>query len=271
MITPYKGDYALGLVVTNQKGRKVISHNGGIEGFNTFLSYFPEDKVTVAVLGNLNGQAPEAIGAALGSIVHGDSVQLASERRSVPVPREVLQRYVGTYEFQPGVRNVVTLEGDQLMTKLGGQPKFPLFPESETRFFLKAVDAQIEFIKNAGGETTSLVIHQSGRDMTCPRISAITDIAFDRQEVSLPPDVLKDYVGSYPFTADFAIEITLEGTLLVEQATGQQKCPLFAEAKDKFFLKVVDAQIEFVRDATGNVTALVLHQGGRDQTAIRKK
>jgi hypothetical protein len=31
-----------------------------------------------------------------------------------------------------------------------------------------------------------------------------------------------------------------------------------------FFLKVVDAQITFVRDAAGTVTQLVLHQNGQD-------
>lgn len=37
---------------------------------------------------------------------------------------------------------------------------------------------------------------------------------------------------------------------------------LFAEARDKFFLKVVDAQIEFRRDSTGAVTGLTLFQNG---------
>src|SRR5664280_2082957 len=39
-------------------GHKVISHAGGIEGFNTLLAYYPEDKLTVVVLANLNGQGP---------------------------------------------------------------------------------------------------------------------------------------------------------------------------------------------------------------------
>ena len=46
--------------------------------------------------------------------------------------------------------------------------------------------------------------------------------------------------------------------------------PLFAESPAKFFLKVVDAQIEFFRDEKGSVTHLVLHQGGRDMKGLRK-
>ena len=61
MTTPFKSDYALGVVVQTASGRKVIQHGGGIDGFNTFLAYYPDTKVTVAVLGNLNGQAPTQI------------------------------------------------------------------------------------------------------------------------------------------------------------------------------------------------------------------
>jgi CubicO group peptidase (beta-lactamase class C family) len=50
----------------------VIDHNGGIEGFNTVLQYFPEDKLTVVVLANLNGQAPEAIAGRLVALEHGE-------------------------------------------------------------------------------------------------------------------------------------------------------------------------------------------------------
>jgi len=57
MITPFKSDYAFGLGVRTVAGRKVIDHGGGIEGFNTHLAYYPDDKLTVVVLGNLNGAA----------------------------------------------------------------------------------------------------------------------------------------------------------------------------------------------------------------------
>lgn len=60
------------------------------------------------------------------------------------------------------------------------------------------------------------------------------------------------------------IAITLEGEKLMAQATGQPKFEIFASAPTEFFLKVVDAQITFVKDASGAVTQLVLHQGGRD-------
>src|SRR5581483_7409894 len=55
MTTPFKSDYAFGLEVSERKGRKVIQHGGGIEGFNTSLAYYPGDKLVVVALANLNG------------------------------------------------------------------------------------------------------------------------------------------------------------------------------------------------------------------------
>jgi Domain of unknown function (DUF3471) len=68
----------------------------------------------------------------------------------------------------------------------------------------------------------------------------------------------------------FSIVMTVEDGQLMTQATRQPKFPLFAESDTKFFLKVVDAQVEFFRDEKGAVTHLVLHQGGRDAKAPRK-
>jgi CubicO group peptidase (beta-lactamase class C family) len=61
MTTAFKNDYAFGLAVRVVNGHALIEHGGGIEGFNTQMSYYPDDKLTVIVLGNLNGSAPGEI------------------------------------------------------------------------------------------------------------------------------------------------------------------------------------------------------------------
>jgi CubicO group peptidase (beta-lactamase class C family) len=169
MTTPFKDDYAFGLTVHTANGHKVISHGGGIEGFNTFLAYYPDDKMTVVVLANLNGSAPEQIAGQLAAIAHGENVQLPSERKEITVSPKILADYAGTYELAPGFDLVVTLQGTQLMSQATGQPKVQLFAETETKFFLKVVDAQIEFFGDDKGAVTHLILHQSGRDMKAPR------------------------------------------------------------------------------------------------------
>jgi CubicO group peptidase (beta-lactamase class C family) len=166
MTTPVKNDYGYGVFVHGAKnGYTVIEHGGGIEGFNTQMSYCPDDKLAVIVLGNLNGSAPSEIAQKLVAVAHGQRVLLPSERKEIMLTKDVLVRYTGTYDLTPAFSVSITLEGDQLMEQATNQPKFPIFPESETSFFLKVVDAQLEFSKDNKGEFRVLTLHQGGRDI----------------------------------------------------------------------------------------------------------
>ena len=77
------------------------------------------------------------------------------------------------------------------------------------------------------------------------------------------------YLGSYPLSAAFAINITTARGGLFAQATGQPRLGLRETAPDRFTLVGVPAEISFQRDADGRVRALVLHQNGVDQRARR--
>ena len=72
--------------------------------------------------------------------------------------------------------------------------------------------------------------------------------------------------GSNELVPGFVISVTREGTRFFAQATGQGKNEIFAEAPQRFFLKVVDAQMRFDTDANGDATALTLVQNGREMT-----
>jgi len=90
-------------------------------------------------------------------------------RKVVKLDAKILKTYAGKYELQPGFILTVTLEGDKMFAQATGQQKVEIFPESETKFFLKVVDAQITFIKDKEGKVNQLILHQSGRDMPAKR------------------------------------------------------------------------------------------------------
>lgn len=136
------------------------------------MIHFPEKKLTVIALSNLNGAAPDQIAEYVASVALGEKVVLPSERKSINVPASVLADYAGTYRLQPGFDLVVTLEGAQLMTQATGQSKFPVFAESETKFFPKVVDAQIEFVRGKDGKVDHLILRQGGHDTEAPRVSS---------------------------------------------------------------------------------------------------
>ena len=112
---------------------------------------------------------------------------------------------------------------------------------------------------------TPLMLHQNGRDQRGPR----GELPPPPKELALPAETLREYAGTFPLAPSFVFTVTEENGALFVQATGQQRFPVFATAKDEFFYKAVDARLSFERDAAGKVVALVLHQGGRDMRAAR--
>jgi CubicO group peptidase (beta-lactamase class C family) len=266
MTTPYKNDYAFGLLVHTVKGHKVIDHGGGIEGFNTMLAYYPADKLTVVVLGNENGTAPQEIALDLGTLAQGGNVVLPSEWKEVHIDPKIFDAYVGYYQLAPTFVLHVTRNGDHFMTQATGQGPVEIFPENEHEFFAKVVDAQITFVTDSAGRATELILHQGGMDQHAKRVEGPPPTAAPKEhtERHVDPKIYDRYVGTYQLAPNFQITITRDGDHLFEQATNQPKVEIFPESEKDFFLKVVDAQITFVTDSSGRATSLVLHQNGRN-------
>lgn len=172
MITPVKNEYAYGLGVQTKSGRKMISHGGGINGFATFIARFPNESVTVVVLRNSDygSPGPGSISQALAAIAFGEKAEIPAAVSEVKVDPKIYDAYVGKYELTPNFILTISKEGGRLMAEATGQPPVELFPESETKFFLKVVDAKITFVKDETGKVTHLILHQGG-DQTAKKIN----------------------------------------------------------------------------------------------------
>jgi hypothetical protein len=98
-------------------------------------------------------------------------IKRVPERKQIAVPQQVLQTYAGRYDLpRSGFGFVISVDGGgQLIAESIGQFKYPLFAESETSFFFKDVNAQINFRKNAEGRVTSLVLHRDSVEETAER------------------------------------------------------------------------------------------------------
>jgi hypothetical protein len=92
-----------------------------------------------------------------------------------------------------------------------------------------------------------------------------------RTAIEVSPDVLARYVGRYQLAPQFALEVSVVDGKLYVHPTGQPVLRLWAETETRFFLKEVDAVIDFVKDASGGVTGVVLHQNGRDVVGKREE
>ena len=92
------------------------------------------------------------------------------DEEALTLTAEILDRYVGVYELQPNLKITITREGTQLFGQGTGQPQAELFPQSETRFYLKVAPIQLEFNVNDGGVAESLTLYQGGQEMNAPRV-----------------------------------------------------------------------------------------------------
>ncbi|RZJ01046.1 MAG: serine hydrolase [Brevundimonas sp.] len=164
LTTPVRNRYAFGLGVAEAGGNTTISHSGGIEGFNTYMAYDPARRLTVVVLGNLNGPGPDKLGASLLALARGETVTLQAERRAITVAPEALRAYEGVYEMSPTFAITVSVVDGKLVAQATGQGPLQLHPEAADAFFLREVDAQVTFTRDASGAVESLVLHQGGRD-----------------------------------------------------------------------------------------------------------
>ena len=156
-------DIGLNWHVRHVGDEKIVWHNGGTAGFRTFIGFDPDKGVGAVVLTN-SGHGADDIGFHLinPGVPLAPAPEPPVERTEVEVGEDILETYVGEYEFAPTFSIVVTLEDGALFAQATGQGKFPIFAESETEFFLRVVDAQVSFTKDDSGAVTGLILHQNG-------------------------------------------------------------------------------------------------------------
>lgn len=142
------------------RDEKIVWHNGGTGGFRSFAGFDKASNKAVVVLTNSTAGADD-----LGFHLLNEQYELKTLKKPITISEAVLKNHEGTYEIAPTFSIVVTLENGGLMIQATGQPKINIYPKSETKFYLKVVDAQIEFFKDATGKVEKLELHQGGAVM----------------------------------------------------------------------------------------------------------
>ncbi|GAB4372990.1 MAG: hypothetical protein Kow0042_16640 [Calditrichia bacterium] len=263
------GGYGYGWGIRQLRGLEEISHGGGLDGFLTYLTRFPRQNLTIAVLTNCAppppGLNPNYLAQEIAQIYLWQQMEAQpSFSTDTTVSAELYDDYVGTYEYPGGMVLTVTREDDRLFAQLSGQNRYEIFPMGEDEFYWKVVDAQIKFIRDDSGRVTHAIHRQGGREFTVPRFQEETPVAVN-------PKIYQDYVGEYKLGYGATLTITLEDQRLFAQVTGQPRFEIFPRSETEFFLKVVKADVVFQKNEEGKVTGLILNQGGQEIFAEKIK
>jgi D-alanyl-D-alanine-carboxypeptidase/D-alanyl-D-alanine-endopeptidase len=242
----------------------VVWHNGGTGGYRSFLGFSADGRHGIVILANsANGVDDLGFAALIGD------APLAPTHKAIALDAAALEDYVGVYRLRDDFLITIMRQDDQLFARATGQGGLPMYPSAVNEFFVRGTNIRMTFNRDAQGKVSGFVNHQNG-DSSLVKLSA-REAAAVTQSTQLDSAMLHDYIGKYQFGPSVVFDVTLKDDQLYTQLTGQPAIPVFASAKDKFHPAIVDAQIDFERDAGGKVVALTLHQNGHDQRAARIK
>lgn len=258
--------YGYGWALSSYQDRALIEHGGGINGFATYALRVPEERTYVAILTNRDWMSPGLVAFKIAALTIGKPFNDPVAIKMTPAQ---LDQYVGVYQLDQKDEVIVRRDGEKLFASFPGGGRSEIVPSSETDFFVKDSRARLSFTKSASGVIALAVRGRSGTDQEARKTDKPPPA--ERQAIALDPAVYEGYVGEYEITPTLSIIITKEGSKLLAQATGQPKLELFPESPTKFFVKEAAVEIEFVVDASGKATSLVLHQGGRQLPAKKIK
>ena len=257
-------DTRIGLawMTLTRDGAGVVWHNGGTGGYRSFLGFTADGKRGVVVMTNIAVGVDE-----LGIAALLDNAPLAPAHKALKVDAKTLDEFIGTYKLAENFLLNVRRQDDQLFAQATGQGAFAIYASAPDEFFAKVAAISITFERDAQSKVTGLVLHQNG-DRRAPKIGA-----GDKAPPSptLDEGRLQSYVGRYQLAPGYVFDVTLTDHQLYVQLTGQPAYPVRASANDRFFYTVVDAQLDFERDANGDVVAVTLHQNGQSPRAPRVK
>ena len=91
-------------------------------------------------------------------------------RTAIELPASALSRHVGVYELARGLQFEVLMRDGVLFIKPPAGAAVRLWPETSNDFFVKEVDAQITFTRDASGAVTGFVLHQYDRDRPARKV-----------------------------------------------------------------------------------------------------
>ena len=158
----------LGWRVETSDDKPIIWSSGRADGYRSFMALDPRARVAVVAL--TNGATNAGVDD-IGRHVMDPRVTLARPHRWISVSADVLDRYVGRYEFEDGNHLTVVRDGDQLVVQLTGQGPLPVLATGPREFFPEDIEAQFVFAESESKPAPSLVLSQDGYSWKAERVA----------------------------------------------------------------------------------------------------
>jgi len=288
-----QGSYALGWVIDTYRGRRRLSHGGGIDGFITLVTLLPDDNLGLVVFANLNETSLPTVltrhaidrllkigpidwnGEALGRRSKGkQSDQEAkttkqSVRKAGTKPAHQLQDYAGQYEH-PGYGVLkVELRGDKLaatfndITTALEHWHYEIFNAPDGAADDALENMKFNFQTDLDGNVASVSI---------PLAPQVKEIVFAKKPDARlsDPSYLGRFTGDYDYSG-YTMTVSRQGNILTLSLPGEPQYQLRPGLDGGFTLKELSSfGLRFVADDSGKIIAASISRPNGVVTAKRK-
>ena len=261
-------NYGFGIThgANRYKGLPFFTSSGEFASFNCFDAYFPEQKFGVIVLANTS----ESVISAQDAVIKITDIYLekefaATKPSDVPAPAPsrnvslipaLLDQYAGVYRLGADSFMRVQRLGTVLLSQIPHQGVVVMSPRSDREFWVEREEegAAVSFLRDAAGKVTALEY----RGQRAPKLN---------QSDLRPPARLADYAGDYD-TEELgtSYRVVVKNGALEMQHRRRGPVPLSWLWKDEFgSLDAYFGSVDFLRDAAGRVTGLVVNGSPRSR------
>jgi len=261
----------------------VIEHNGGINGFSTIIVRLVGDKRLIVLLDNTSqGRYLDGMALAVTNILYGQPYETPKQSiaeilrptvmkdvaAAVKQYRELKATQNSEYDFREAELNTLGYQLLQMKKVAEAVEIFKLnveaYPQAANTY-----DSLGEAYLANGDKELAITNYKKSLELNPQNMGAtrvLASLTGAQSDVVSDAKLYESYAGVYELAPNFNITVTVEDGKLMAAATGQSKAELYPTSATEFFLKVVDAQVTFVK-TEGTVTQLILHQNGRNMPA----
>ncbi len=265
----------------------IIWHNGATAGYKSFTGFIEGTQKGVVVLGNADTD--------IGRI----GMKLLGDPRPLEVPKPSIATIVNKEIDANGIESAIKLY-KQLQVEQSDAYKFDenqlntlayqYLGEDNNKVALELFKLNVASFPDASnpydslgeaylkvGDTTQAITnYKKSLELNPANDNAknvLIELGVDKskltKDVDVSEEMLETYCGQYELQPGFIITVTRIEKQLLAQATGQPQFELFASDYNKFYLKVVEAQVTFHANDKGKIDSLTLHQNGQNMPAKR--
>lgn len=161
-MTTLKDNFGMGIFKFPFYERQAFGHTGGIDGFESFVSYFPDDSTAFAFCGNGMNYTMNDILLDILSSYYNKPYNLP-DFKSIKLSLKELSRFEGIYSSETlPLLITIKLNGSTLTAQATNQSAFPLTAVSETEFKYDQAGIVITFDKSKNGQFDKFTLKQGG-------------------------------------------------------------------------------------------------------------